>query len=499
MAQANASFNLVEATIDDIHAAYQSGQLTCRQLVQMYLDRIEAFDKKGPAINAIITVNSEALKEADRLDAAFKASSAVAPLHGIPLIVKDQADVKGMPTTLGSVLFKDYYPDRDSFVAEKLKKAGAVILGKATLGELGGGDTHGSLFGSTRNPYDLDRTVGGSSGGCAASVAANFSTVAVGQEGLASIRRPSTWNSIAGMRPSAGLVSRGGVYGCWPEIFGSLGPMARTVKDLASLLDVMAGYDPEDPITARGISHIPESFTKFLHKGGLRGARLGILRESIGLNAEPESEDFKKISEVFDRAVAELKAAGAEIVDPIVIPKAKELLAKRSGGPGDTVQSFKNYFGRSANPPFKTPEEVIASPDFAKIVKRSQDRFKRKADAAKHYESLRAQDELMTHFLKVMADHRLDAIVHKAVEHQPTLIKDGVNPPFVDQKGAPHLNTFLVFVPTIVVPAGFTRDNLPAGVCFIGRPYDDGNLIKFAYAYEQATHHRRPPASVTAL
>jgi Asp-tRNA(Asn)/Glu-tRNA(Gln) amidotransferase A subunit family amidase len=493
------SFNIVEATIDDIHAGYKSGQLTCRQVVQRYLERIDAFDKKGPNINALITVNADALNEADRLDAAYKSSGPVGPLHGIPVIVKDQADVKGMPTTLGSLLFKDYYPDRDSFVAEKLRKAGAIILGKATLGELGGGDTHGSLFGSTRNPYDAERTVGGSSGGSAASVSANFSTVAVGQEGLASIRRPSTWNCITGMRPSAGLVSRGGVYGCWPEVFGSLGPMARSVKDLSTLLDAMVGYDPEDPITARGVGHVPDTFTKFLQKDGLKGARIGILRESIGLNSEPDSEDFKKIQEVFDRAVGELKTAGAEIVDPIVIPKIKELLAKRSGAPGETDQSFKNYYGRSANPPFKTPQEVIASPDFSKVVKRSQDRFKRQPDAAKHYESLRAQDELMTNFLKVMADHKLDAIVHKAVEHQPTLIKDGIAPPFVDQKGAPHLNTFLVYVPTIVVPAGFTRDNLPAGVCFIGRPYDDGNLIKYAYAYEQATHHRRPPASTTGL
>jgi len=498
MAQSNA-FSIVEATIDDIQGAYKSGQLTCRQVVQLYLDRIEAFDKQGPSINALITVNSRALEEADRLDAAYKASGPVGPLHGIPVIVKDQADVKGMPTTLGSLLFKDYFPDRDSFVAEKLRKAGAVLLGKATLGELGGGDTHGSLFGSTRNPYDVERTVGGSSGGSAASVSANFSTVAVGQEGLASIRRPSTWNCIAGMRPSTGLVSRGGVYGCWPELFGSLGPMARTVRDLATLLDAMAGYDPEDPITARGVGHIPDSFTKFLDKNGLKGTRLGILRESIGLNSEPESEDFKKISKVFDRAVSELKTAGAEIVDPIVIPKIKELLAKRSGGPGDTDQSFKNYYGRSANPPFKTPPEVIAAPDFTKAVKRSQERFKRRPDATKHYESLKAQDELMTNLLKVMADHKLDAIVHKAVEHQPTLIKDGIAPPFTDQKGAPHLNTFLIYTPTIVVPAGFTRDNLPAGVCFIGRPYDDGNLIKFAYAYEQATHHRKPPASTTGL
>jgi amidase len=497
MAQAN--FHIVEATIDDIHAGYKSGQLTCRQVVQMYLDRIEAFDKKGPNINALITVNADALKEADRLDASSKTFGLTGPLHGIPVIVKDQADVKGMPTTLGSVLFKDYFPDRDSFIVGKLRNAGAVILGKATLGELGGGDTHGSLFGSTRNPYDTAHTVGGSPGGSAASVSANFSTVAVGQEGLASIRRPATWTGITGMRPSAGLVSRSGVYGCWPEVFGSLGPMARTVKDLATLLDVMAGYDPEDPITARGVGHIPDTFTKFLDKDGLKGKRLGILRESIGLNSEPDSEDYQKIQEVFDNAVAELKGSGAEVIDPIVIPQIKELLAKRSGGPGETDESFKNYYGRSANAPFKTPEDVIASPDFAKVVKRSQDRFKRTPDPTKHYESLRAQDELMTNFLKVMADHQLDAIVHKAVEHQPTLIKDGITPPFVDQKGAPHLNTFLVYVPTIVVPAGFTRDHLPAGVCFIGRPYDDRNIITFAYAYEQATHHRKPPASTPAL
>ena len=168
-----------------------------------------------------------------------------------------------MPTTLGSVLFKDYYPDRDAFVVEKLKKAGAIILAKATLGELGGGDTHGSLFGSTRNPYDPERTAGGSSGGSAASVAANFCAVGVGQEGFASIRRPSTWNSITGMRPTAGLVSRGGVYAGWPSIAGSLGPMARTVKDLADLLDVMVGYDSEDPVTARAWVTFPTATNNF--------------------------------------------------------------------------------------------------------------------------------------------------------------------------------------------------------------------------------------------
>jgi Asp-tRNA(Asn)/Glu-tRNA(Gln) amidotransferase A subunit family amidase len=499
MATSANRFNVLETTIEEIHSAYKSAQLTARQLVETYLERIERYDKKGPAINAVITVNPQALKEADRLDAALKASGFVGPLHGVPLIIKDQADAEGMPTTLGSVLFKGYYPDRDAFVVAKLKKAGAIILAKATLGELGGGDTHGSLFGSTRNPYDLERTAGGSSGGSGASVSANFCAAAVGQEGFASIRRPAIWNCVAGMRPTAGLVSRSGVYAGWPTINGSLGPMARTVADLAKLLDVMAGYDAEDPVTARGVGHVPESFTRFLDKTGLRGARIGILRDSMGFHAEPASEDYARINEVFDRAVGELGAAGAEIVDPVIIPNLNELLAKRAVSPADEEESFRRYMGRSAKPPYSSRDEAKRSPEFSRVVKGSQERWNRSSPPEAHYAYLKAREELLTNVLKVMADHRLDAIVHKAVEHQPTLIKDGVNPPYVDQKGAPHLNTFLVFVPSIVVPAGFTRDNLPAGITFFGRPYDDGNIIKFAYAYEQATHHRRPPASTTPL
>src|SRR4029077_14295098 len=274
-------FHLAETTIQDVQGAYKSRRLMAHQLVQLYLDRIEAFDKKGPSLNTIITINPQALQEADRLDAAFKNSGLTGPLHGIPIILKDQMDAKGMPTTLGSILFKNYYPDRDSFVAEKLRKAGAIILAKTTLGELGGGDTHGSLFGSTRNPYALDRTAGGSSGGSGAALSANFATVAVGEEGFASIRRPSTWNSIVGIRPTAGLVSRSGMFDGWPEINGTLGPMARTVTDVAKLLDVMVGYDPEDPLTASGVGHAPGSYTKSLDINGLMGAHIGVLREPM--------------------------------------------------------------------------------------------------------------------------------------------------------------------------------------------------------------------------
>lgn len=491
------TFNLLETTIAEIHAAYKSSTLTCGQLVRMYLDRIEAFDKHGPAFNAIITVNSGATEQAEHLDATFKNHGLAGPLHGIPVIVKDQADALGMPTTLGSVLFRNYFPDRDAFVLDRLKKNGAIILAKATLGELGAGDAHGSLFGSTKNPYDLERTAGGSSGGSAVSVSANYCTVAVGQEGFASIRRPSAWNGIAGMRPTAGLVSRGGVFAGWPSINGSLGPMARTVTDLAKLLEAMVCYDAEDPLSAHGFGRFPDGFTRFLDKDGLRGARVGILRESMGYDAEPGSEDFNKVSEVFDRAVDDIRAAGAEIVDPVVIDGLKSLLATRAAAFEEEEQSFDNYMCRSRNPPFRSRKQAIASPDFDKVNPRTRDRWvgAHRNDAA-HYEYLKARDELMNRFLNLMANHRLDAIVHKAVEHQPTFIRDAIKPPYVDQKGAPHINTFLVFVPSIVVPAGFTRDKLPAGITFLGRPYDDGTMIRLAYAYEQTTGHRRPPPNI---
>ena len=488
-------FKVVETTIADIHAAYQSGQLSARQLVQSYLERIEAYDQKGPGINALISLNPHALAEADRLDELFKTSGFVGALHGIPIVMKDQGDIAGMPTTLGSVLFEDHMPRRDAFVVSRLKQAGAIFLGKATLGELGGGDTHGSLFGSTRNVYDLERTAGGSSGGSAASVSANFSTLAVGQEGFASIRRPAIWNGIVGMRPTAGLVSRGGIFAGWPSINGSLGPMARTVADLALLLDGMVGYDPDDPLTAHGVRHVPKSYTGLLDRNGLKGARIGILRESMSYAADPGAEDFKNVSEVFDRVVGDLKAAGAAIVDPVVIPDLRALLAKRANNSEDEEKAFREYFSASANAPFASRQEAMASPLFAQVHKVARDRWLKVSSKEAYCEYLKARDLLLTRLLKVMADHGLDAIVHKAVEHQPTLIKDGVNPPYVDQKGAPHINTFLVFVPSIVVPAGFTRDNLPAGITFLGRPYDDANMIKFAYAYEQATHHRRAPAS----
>ena len=409
MAQSTAPFKILEATIDDIHSAYKSGHLTCRQLIQRYLDRIEAFDKKGPAINAIITINSNALEAADRLDTAYKASGLVGPLHGIPVFLKDQVDAKGMPTTLGSVLFKNYYPDKDAFVVNKLKEAGAIILGKTTLGELGGGDTHGSLFGSTRNPYALDRTVGGSSGGSGAALAANFSTLTIGEETLASIRRPGAWNAVAALRPTPGLVSRSGMWDGYPTVHAQMGPMARTVRDLAKLLDGMLGYDPEDPVTALGVGKVEASYTRFLDRRGLKGARIGILRESIGIQSEPGSEDFKKVDAAFEKNVAELKAAGAVLVDPIVIPNLKTQIAKRVANPIAADEALRLYLARNPNSPFKTREDIQKSPDIDKMFPPARAELKRThsdPDPAKYSGYLAARHQLMVNLMKVMADLR---------------------------------------------------------------------------------------------
>ena len=498
-----APFQIIETSVDDIHAAMKAGKLTSHQLVQQYLDRIEAYDKRGPNINAIISLNPQALAEADKLDAAYKASGFVGPLHGIPILVKDEIDAAGMPTTLGTVVFKNYRPTRDAFVVEKLRKAGAIILGKTTLSEYAAGDTYGSMFGATRNPYDLERTIGGSSGGSGASLAANFSTLALGEETASSIRRPAAWGDLVSLRPTPGLVSRSGMWDGYPSPLAQMGPMARSVRDVAILLDTMVGYDPEDPVTALGIGKVNASYTKYLDKNGLKAARIGVLRESIGADSEPGSDDFQKVDAVFQENVAELIAAGATVVDPLVVPDLKALLAKAARDTTTSDQALRLYLARNPNSPFKSHDDIGKSPDIAKSVPASKAKEwtdpLRPTDAAKYGEYLKAREQLLINILNVMAANKLDAIVLKTVEHQPNLINEVMNPPYKPTRGVIGLNTFLNYSSVITVPGGFTTDNLPVGITFFGGPYSEPTLFKLAYSYEQATHHRIPPKSTPAL
>jgi amidase len=502
--QSGGEFQVVETSVDAVHAAMKSGRLTSHQLVQLYLDRIAAYDKSGPQINCIITLNPKAMEEADRLDAEYKKSGFVGPLHGIPILVKDQVDAAGMPTTLGTVLFRDYDPPLDSFVVARLRKAGAIILGKTTLSEFAGGDTFGSLFGVTRNAYDLERTVGGSSGGSGAALNVNFSTVAVGEEGFASIRRPGAWNSVVSMRPTPGLVSRTGMYDGYPSPVGSLGPMGRTVRDMTELLDAMVGYDPEDPITALGYGKVPKSYTTYLDKNGLKGARIGVIHQVFGSETQPDSDDFKQVDAVFNKTIAEMEAAGATVI-PIEIPNLGKIIATmRASKPGDSDEGMKLWMSRNPNSPYKTRDDVTRSPLVSQIVPPSKQAQwtpdARKPDPEKYYKFLEVRNDLDIQIAKIMADNKLDAIVHKTDEHTPTLLKDGLNPPYYNQLGVTSLNTFLIYAASMNVPAGFTAgSHLPVGITFYGRPYTEPEIIKLAYSFEQATHHRIPPTTTPAL
>jgi amidase len=503
-------FDVMEATIPQIHAAMKAGKLTAHQLVQDYLDRIAAYDKQGPDLNCIVTLNPEALAEADKLDAQFKRTGQfVGSLHGIAVLVKDEIDTAGMPTTLGSAVFKNYRPTLDAFVIAELRKRGAIILGKTTLGEFAAGDTYGSGFaehgaavGVSRNPYDLARTAGGSSGGSGSCLSANLSTVALGEETRASIRRPGSFNAIVSMRPTAGLVSRAGMFDGWPTEHASMGPMARTVGDLASLMDTMVGYDAEDPLTALGFGHKPASYVALLEKDALKKARIGVLRTDLGGNSDPDSQDYKNVMAVFNRAVAELKAAGATVVDPIVIPGLIELQKTTARRPEE--KALEVWLARNPNSPFHTLADVAKSPDVDKIFPPSKaERWKNPwppFDQEKYGQYLLARQQLLTNLLKVMADNRLDAIVYRSMERSPSLIKDATTPPYrAGGGGTPTLNTFLVYVPAITVPSGFTPERLPTGLTFLGRPYDDATVITLAYSYEQATHHRVPPPTTPPL
>jgi Asp-tRNA(Asn)/Glu-tRNA(Gln) amidotransferase A subunit family amidase len=289
----------------------------------------------------------------------------------------------------------------------------------------------------------------------------------------------------------------------YPTLAAQMGPMARSVTDLARLLDVMVGYDGEDPVTAIGIGKAQGSYAAALERNGLKGARIGVLREPIGIRSEPASEDFKTVDEVFEKNIAELKAAGAIIVDPIVIPDLQALLAKRAPNPILADAALRRYLARNPDSPFKSRADIANSPDIDKSIPPTK-AAQWKAppppmDEAKYGAYLQARDQLLINILKVMADNGLDAIVHKSVEHQPTLIKDGINPPYVNNRGVPALNTFLAYAASMTVPAGFTRDKLPVGITFFGRPYSEPTLLRLAYAYEQATHHRVPPATTPAL
>src|SRR5438093_9551794 len=312
-------FPVEEITIAQLHAGYLEGKTTAREVTEAYLERIAAYDKRGPYLNALITVNPNAVADAANLDAALKSTGKLTgALHGIPVIVKDNIDTNDMPTSSGVALFKDFIPARDAFIVRRLRTAGAIILAKSALSELAIGlaDTINSVLpGFTRNPYNTAYASGGSSGGTGVAIAANFGTVGLGTDTGGSVRAPSSINNLVGIGPTVGLVSRTGITPLDSQR-DTAGPMARTVEDTARLLDVIVGADPADERTAGAETRIPSSYTAFLDMAGLRGTRIGVLRQVFKLQ---DGADVRVI-DLFETAIADLRRAGADIVNDFVVP-----------------------------------------------------------------------------------------------------------------------------------------------------------------------------------
>ena len=491
----SSEFIVDEVTIADIHSAMEQGILTCRSLVEMYLKRIETFDKHGPALNTVILLNPRALEIADELDSIFKKQGLSGPLHGIPLLLKDNVDTADMDTTGGSVCLKGIRPEEDAFITKKLKKAGALILAKVNLHELAvWGESASSMLGQTLNPYDLTRTPGGSSGGTGAGVAANFGTAGLGTDSINSIRSPASACSLVGIRPTVGLVSRGGLI---PYSFtqDTAGPIARTVTDAVVVLDAIVGYDPADAATAWSVGQVPETYTEYLDKLGLQGKRIGVLRSFFGAGPEHQT-----VNAVIGRCIDVMNENGGEIIevsDPI---DANCLLSEVSVHQYEFKDHLNSYLGKlGVSAQVHSLSDVIASgwyhPGIEANIKKAETLG---TDLPEYRERLLKRAELQTRIMKLMADYKLDAVVYP---HQKRLVVP-VGQTQVERNGV--LGAITGF-PSIVVPGGFSTPTdsapigVPIGLEILGRPWSEPVLIQIAYAFEQAAKLRRPPISTPTL
>jgi len=492
-APAQPRFRLIEATIDGIHAEMRAGRLSCTQLVQAYIDRVKAYDQAGPKLNAIQNVNPQALKQAAELDARLKASGALAgPLHCIPVLIKDQFDTNFMPTTYGSALFKTFVPERNAAVVDRLQAAGAIILAKTNMGEFALAYS-GSAFGDCHNAYDPSRSPSGSSCGTGAGIAANFGAVGIGEDTGGSVRGPAAHNNLVGLRPTLQLVSRAGMFPVTPTR-DTLGPITRTVRDAAILMDVIVGYDSRDPITAWSYGNIPETYTSFLVSNGLKGMRIGVIRVPTDSSTDTTTPDYRETQAAITRAVADLRSRGAEVIDPIEIPNLKDLVTGAGGGETyEPEAAINGFLAQHPNALVRTFRELAESPV---VNARRREAFQKGVGHTTRelgfLDEALARDELRTAVLRVMADNRIDVLFHATYDHAPSVVPKST--PGTNRRLAASLS-----FPAISVPGGFFADGLPIGLEFLGRPFAEGVLIKAAYDYEQATRHRRPPATVPAL
>jgi amidase len=497
-AQAPRPFVVEETTIAQIHAAFRDGSLTCRSLVEQYLARIDAHDKKGAALNAIVLVNPDALRAADDLDRRFRQAGLVGPMHCVPVIVKDNYETIDMPTTAGSLSLKGMTTGKDAFVVKRLRDAGAVMIAKSNMAEFAFSpiETVNSILpGYTRNPYDTSRVTAGSSGGSAAAAAANFGAVALASDTGDSIRGPAAHQALVGLRSTMGLVSRAGVV---PLNLGAdiAGAVTRSVADTAALLQVIAGEDPNDPVTARGRGKVDANYAAALRRDGLKGARLGVLHQAYDTPALDRDVDA-----VFMGALGELRNLGAEVIDPAAVADLDALRQTQGSGCNQFKYDLNRYLaGLGDKAPLHTLDEIIKSRQFHPSIQARLEGGQAADDVPGVSPGCRSREEfrekLRGAVLQLMDTAQLDALIYPTWSNPPRLIGD-LNTPGGDnnQFFAPSTG-----FPAMTVPMGYTRaDTLPAGLQFLGRPWSEAMLIRLAYAYEQATRHRRPPAATPPL
>ena len=491
------TLGLMEASVASIHDRYADGSLTCEQVVKYYLDRIQHYDRSGPELRAILNLNPYALDVARDLDSRYrKDPRSVGPLHGIPVILKDNYNTKDVVTTGGSVVLENSQPASDAFTVGKLRGAGAVILAKSNLGELArSAVTLSSLGGQTKNPYDLTRSNGGSSGGTGAAIAANFSVLGTGTDTGQSIRSPASAASLVGVRPTKGLISRAGII----PLSGTQdepGPITRSVADAARMLDVMAGYDAADPGTALGLRKRPASYLDSLDGATLRGARFGLLTDFVG-----KEERHQEVNVVLAKIVEAMRTCGATIIE-VSIPFLDGLTADIATATFEFKELFNSYLASLPQPAaVKDLDEFIADgrflPDLRPALEIDAARGNPRQSAEYMARVLRRR-ELREAVAVVLAENNLDALLYP---HQQILVAK-IGETQLERNGVLSNSTGF---PAVTLAAGFSPPTntaplgVPVGVELLGLERTEAMLLGFAHAFETQMHLRHPPLSIPDL
>ena len=481
-------FEVHEQSILDLQAAMHAKRVTSRGLVESYLARIQAYDQAGPRLNSVVLINPRAREDADALDRERADGKVRGPLHGVPVLVKDNYNTADMPTSGGALGLATLQPGADAFQVKKLRDAGAVILGKTTMHELASGITNiSSLTGQTRNPYDLFRAPGGSSGGTGAAIGASFAAAGMGSDTCGSIRIPAANQNLVGLRGTHGLSSRSGVMPL-SSTQDIAGPLARSVTDLAIMLDATVGPDPNDKITTDGASRIPKSYRDALGADGLKGARIGVLRALWG--TAPEDDE---VAGIVRKALDGFKAQGAEVVD-ISVPGLDDLLRDSSVINDEFKFDLADYLAKIPNAPVKSLGEVIARGlHHAELDAQFRTRNLPEKRETEHYrQAMIKRRTLRAAVLATLEELRIDALAYPTLRRKPTLIGE-------IQPGTNCQLSATTGLPAIAMPAGFSTDGLPIALELLGGAWEEAKLLKYAYAWEHASKPRKAPFSTPPL